>query len=93
MQPEIAYNPATAIEQIATQRWVHLFMHGYEGWAEYRRTGFPNNMVAPDGAAVPNRQIYIETEQFNNTENYNEAVQRQFGGSESLYGNVWWDVN
>lgn len=93
MQPEIAYNPATAIEQIATQRWVHLFMHGYEGWAEYRRTGFPNNMVAPDGAEVPNRQIYIETEQFNNTENYNEAVQRQFGGSESLYGNVWWDVN
>lgn len=93
MQPEIAYNPATAIEQIATQRWVHLFMHGYEGWAEYRRTGYPNNMVAPGGAEVPKRQIYIETEQFNNTENYNEAVQRQFGGSESLYGNVWWDVN
>jgi hypothetical protein len=92
-QSEIAYNPATAIEQIATQRWVHLFMHGYEGWAEYRRTGFPTNMVAPDGAEVPNRQIYIETEQFNNTDNYNEAVQRQFGGSESLYGNVWWDVN
>ena len=93
MQPEIAYNPAKAIEQIATQRWVHLFMHGYEGWAEYRRTGYPNNMVAPGGAEVPKRQIYIETEQFNNTANYNEAVQRQFGGSESLYGNVWWDVN
>lgn len=93
MQPEIAYNPAAAIEQIATQRWVHLFMHGYEGWAEYRRTGYPDNMVAPGGAEVPNRQIYIETEQFNNTDNYNEAVQRQFGGSESLYGNVWWDVN
>lgn len=93
MQPEIAFNSATAIEQIATQRWVHLFMHGYEGWAEYRRTGYPNNMVAPGGAEVPNRQIYIETEQFNNTDNYNEAVQRQFGGSESLYGNLWWDVD
>ncbi|PZX51947.1 SusD/RagB family nutrient-binding outer membrane lipoprotein [Algoriphagus chordae] len=92
-QPEIAYSSDNAIEQIATQRWVHLFMHGYEGWAEYRRTGYPNNMVAPDGADVPNRQIYIETEQFNNTDNYNEAVQRQFGGSESLYGNIWWDVN
>ncbi|SFT38611.1 Starch-binding associating with outer membrane [Algoriphagus locisalis] len=92
-QPEIAYSADMAIEQIATQRWVHLFMHGYEGWAEYRRTGYPNNMVAPGGAEVPNRQIYIETEQFNNTENYNEAVQRQFGGTESLYGKVWWDIN
>ena len=92
-QPEIAYAAAMAMEQIATQRWVHLFMHGYEAWAEYRRTGYPNNMVAPGGAEVPNRQIYIETEQFNNTDNYNEAVQRQFGGAESLYGKLWWDVN
>lgn len=93
MQPEIAYNPANAIGQIATQRWIHLFMHGYEGWAEYRRTGYPDNMVSPGGADVPNRQIYIEAEQFNNTDNYNEAVQRQFGGAESLYGKVWWDAN
>ncbi|MBD8489958.1 SusD/RagB family nutrient-binding outer membrane lipoprotein [Echinicola sp. CAU 1574] len=93
MQADIAYDPARAIEQIATQRWIHLFMHGYEGWAEYRRTGYPDNMVSPGGADVPNRQIYIEAEQFNNTDNYNEAVQRQFGGSESLYGKVWWDAN
>ena len=92
-QSEIKYDPAKAIEQIATQRWIHLYMHGYEGWAEYRRTGYPDNMVAPEGADVPNRQIYIESEQFNNTDNYNEAVQRQFGGSESLYGKVWWDVD
>ncbi len=92
-QPDIAYNPQNALAQIATQRWIHLFMHGYEGWAEYRRTGFPDNMVAPGGANVPNRQIYIEAEQFNNTDNYNQAVQRQFGGEDTLYGRVWWDVN
>jgi hypothetical protein len=90
-QPAVAYNPATAIEQIATQRWIHLFMHGYEAWAEWRRTGFPNDLVAPAGAAVPRRQIYIEAERFNNTRHYNEAVQRQFNGEESLYGRVWWD--
>lgn len=90
-QPGIAYNPATAIEQIATQRWVHLFMHGYEAWAEWRRTGFPNDLVSPAGAAVPRRQIYVEAERFNNTTHYNEAVQRQFGGQESLYGRIWWD--
>jgi hypothetical protein len=90
-QSGVVYDPAIAIEQIATQRYIHLFMHGYEAWAEWRRTGFPNNLVAPGGVNVPRRQIYIEAEQFNNTENYQEAVQRQFGGEESLYGRVWWD--
>ncbi len=91
-QPGISYNPAQAIKQIATQRWIHLFMHGYEAWAEWRRTGYPDNLVEPGGAAVPRRQIYIESEQFNNAKNYTDAVQRQFGGEESLYGRVWWDV-
>ncbi|AHM62204.1 hypothetical protein D770_19775 [Flammeovirgaceae bacterium 311] len=92
-QPEIAYDPANAMEQIGTQRWVHLFMHGYEAWAEWRRTGYPDNMVAPGGTAVPTRLIYPETEQFNNTSSYREAVQRQFGAEEGLYGKVWWDAN
>jgi hypothetical protein len=93
LQPGIAYEAANAIEQIATQRWVHLFMHGYEAWAEWRRTGFPNDLVEPGGVEVPTRQIYVETEQFNNTASYMEAVQRQFGGTETLYGKVWWDAN
>src|SRR5690606_20309450 len=50
-QPGISYNPAQAIKQIATQRWIHLFMHGYEAWAEWRRTGYPDNLVEPGGAA------------------------------------------
>lgn len=90
-QPGIVYDPSTALKQIGTQRWIHLFMHGYEAWAEWRRTGFPDDLVSPGGVAVPRRQIYVESEQFNNTENYNTAVQRQFGGAESLYGRVWWD--
>jgi hypothetical protein len=91
LQAGVAYDPANAIRQIATQRWIHLFMHGYEAWAEWRRTGFPDDLVKPGGVDVPRRQIYIEAEQFNNTENYNSAVQRQFGGEETLYGRVWWD--
>ncbi|MGB8193336.1 MAG: SusD/RagB family nutrient-binding outer membrane lipoprotein [Chitinophagaceae bacterium] len=88
--PEIIYDPAKAMEQIATQRWVHLFMHGYEAWAEWRRTGFPV-LTTPGGKQVPTRQGYPVEEQFNNTANYNEAVQRQFGGKDDLYGKVWWD--
>ncbi|HEY0739926.1 MAG TPA: SusD/RagB family nutrient-binding outer membrane lipoprotein [Chryseosolibacter sp.] len=90
-QPGVAYDPANAIQQIATQRWIHLFMNGYEGWAEWRRTGFPDDLVKPQGTEVPRRLIYIESEKFNNTDNYTSAVQRQFSGEDGLYGRVWWD--
>ncbi|MEH6706113.1 SusD/RagB family nutrient-binding outer membrane lipoprotein [Galbibacter orientalis] len=91
MEPGIAFNDAIGIEQIATQRWVHLFMFGYEAWAEWRRTGFPNMMVSPNGAAVPARLSYPDNEAFNNEVNYNEALDRQFGGEDSIYGQLWWD--
>ena len=56
--PGIPYDPANAMKQIAMQRYVHLFMHGYEAWAEWRRTGYPDNLVSPGGKAVPLRHSY-----------------------------------
>lgn len=91
-QPEVVFDPLNAMEQIATQRYVHLFLHGYEGWAEWRRTGYPN-LVPSNGNDVPTRQSYTSDEAFNNTENYEEAVQRQFGGNDGLYELIWWDAN
>jgi len=87
----VTYNPARAIEQISTQRYVHLFMHGYEAWAEWRRTGYPNNLVMPTGRAVPTRLGYPDNEAFNNATNYQAAIQRQFSGANTQYGKVWWD--
>lgn len=92
LEPTVHYTPASAMEQIANQRYIHLFMHGYEAWAEWRRTGFPDNLVAPGGKPVPRRQAYPANEQFNNEGNYNEAVQRQFDGLDDLAGRVWWDA-
>jgi len=89
--PEVAYDPARALGQIAVQRYVHLFMHGYEAWAEWRRTGYPNNLVTPGGKAVPTRLGYPDNEAFNNKANYEAAIQRQFSGTNTLYGKVWWD--
>lgn len=90
-QAEISYNPANGLQQIATQRWIHLFMFGYEGWAEWRRTGFPNNLVEPNGVAIPTRLAYPDNEVFNNESNYKEAVDRQFGGEDLIHGTLWWD--
>lgn len=92
-QPEVAYDADEAIARIANQRYVHLFMHGYQAWAEYRRTGYPEGMVEPQGRAVPLRLSYTSDESFNNTENYEAAVDRQFGGENTLYGRLWWDVD
>ncbi|MBA9079356.1 MULTISPECIES: SusD/RagB family nutrient-binding outer membrane lipoprotein [Rufibacter] len=89
-KPEVQYNAATALQQIGTQRWIHLFMHGYEGWAEWRRTGYPNNFTTSGGNNVPTRQMYPSDEVFLNGLNYNAAVQRLNGG-DTLYGKVWWD--
>lgn len=92
-QPDIVYDAGNAVEQISTQRYIHLFMHGYQAWAEWRRTGYPDNLVQPNGNAVPLRQSYTSDEALNNTENYEEAIQRQFGGQNSIYGRLWWDQN
>lgn len=92
-QPSVQYDPSNGIEMIANQRYIHLYMHGYEAWAEWRRTGYPDNMVTPQGNDVPLRQSYTSDEALNNTANYNEAVQRQFNGNNSIYGRLWWDVN
>ena len=91
-QPGVAYDASNGLEQIVTQRYVHLFMHGYQAWALYRRTGYPDIMESPQGREVPLRQAYTSDEALNNTENYEEAVKRQFNGENNLYGRLWWDV-
>lgn len=91
-QPDISFNPATAIKQIATQRYVHLFMNGYEAWSEWRRLGYPNTLNKPKGREVPLRLIYSSEEELNNTENYNAAVEMLDNGN-SQYSRVWWDVD
>ena len=49
-------------------------------------------MESPQGRDVPLRQAYTSDEALNNTENYEEAVKRQFNGENNLYGRLWWDV-
>lgn len=91
---DVAYNSANAIKQIAYQRWVHLFLNGYEGWAEWRRTGFPL-LTAPAGAnggQIPRREGYPTQEPNINKANYDAAVAAfPYGGTDGLNTRVWWD--
>ena len=97
-QPAIAYNAATGLEQIITQKWVALLNQGFEAYAEYRRTGFPalnpipntNGESETGGTTVPVRVQYPAEEQTLNRIEYNAAVARQ--GPDLPTTRVWWDV-
>jgi hypothetical protein len=92
--PAVAYDPANALKLIATQKWIHLFLHGYEGWAEWRRTGYPLLVAAPgaNGDRIPRREAYPLQEASNNTENYKAAIASfPYGGADDLNTRVWWD--
>jgi len=92
--PAVAYTPASSIEKILTQKWVHLYLNGSEAWAEWRRTGYPVLTPAPDYQssqnAIPRRQAYPVSDATNNKANYDAAV-TSLGGPDNLYTRIWWD--
>jgi hypothetical protein len=93
-QPNIVYNPATAIQQIITQKWVANYEgYGYEMWADWRRTGFPVLSPSPApqniGGQIPRRQVYTTNEVSLNKANYTEVISIQ--GPDELNTRIWWD--
>jgi hypothetical protein len=91
-QASVAYTPATAMEKIGTQKWIALYLNGYEAWAEWRRIGYPVLSPAPaslNPGGIPRRQAYPSFEATLNSTNYNEAVSRL--GEDDLDSRVWWD--
>ncbi len=91
-QPEVAYSGTTAekLEKIALQKWLSLYMVGYEAWFEWRRTGFPEIVVGTQGPGfIARRALYPADETRINIDNYNEAV--KWLGTDELKTHVWWD--
>lgn len=89
-----AYNaPGTSpIQQIVTQKWIANIINGYEGWVDYRRTGFPEfkpvSASLNDGL-IPVRLPYPAEEEALNAENYQQAASATNGNS--INSPVWWD--
>lgn len=92
---EVAFDPARALEQIITQKWIAIFPNGYEAWAEWRRTGFPvlapgQNALTPN-QQIPRRQAYGTAEANLNKDNHAAALANQGFAADDLTGRVWWD--
>ena len=80
------------IKQIITQKWIGNVINGYEGWTEWRRTGFPDFLPVQgslNDGIIPVRMPYPSEEEALNAENYNVAAQATNGNS--INANVWWD--
>lgn len=88
----------TNLERIITQKWLANFLISPEGWAEFRRTGypklFPTTRNSNSGTIDTQKQIrrmpYPQTLYNNNREAVEEAV-RLLGGGDNGGTKLWWD--
>lgn len=94
LQPSVAYNSATAVQQIITQKWMTNYMgYGNEAWCDWRRTGFPTltptQYAQNIGKQIPVRQCYSNDEPSLNLKNYQDVIAIQ--GPDELNTKIWWN--
>ncbi len=91
-QDGVAYTGSATnkLNKIWLQKWISLYLVGYEAWYEWRRTGYPEIPVGPIGPGyVPRRALYPADETRINEQHYKEAI--QWLGADDLKSRVWWD--
>lgn len=85
-------------QQIGTQKWLAIYPDGMEGWAEYRRSGFPvmYPVAQSDNADLPlgtfiKRLPYPSAEAASNAAEL-EKGRKLLGGPDNAATRLWWDV-
>lgn len=81
-------------EKIITQKYISTFFQHYQGWAEFRRTGYPTVWIGSDAGVtngqIPRRLTYPNDEYLKNEANVKAAADRM--GGDELLTRVWWDA-
>lgn len=91
-QSGVSLSSGNPLVKIATQKWISLFYHSMESWADWRRSGLPALKAGPsnlNGDRIPSRFMYPLSEQALNSANLNAAISRQ--GADDINTKVWWD--
>lgn len=91
------------LAQLMEQKWLSLFMQGFESWCDYRRTGLPALAIGPDVSneyILPTRMLYSSASISNNSSNYEEqigfmrrtypVVSLSSAGGDNMKTPVWW---
>lgn len=92
-----AANDEVKLERIITQKWIANFPLGFEGWADFRRTGYPEIFPVVDnlsgGVIDTKRQArrlpFPLTEKQGNSANVTEAIS-MLGGPDTGATDLWW---
>jgi hypothetical protein len=96
-------NPGTDfesnLERIIVQKWLAMYPDGPEGWAEFRRTGYPkqflvitnsSNGAVPAGTYV--RRIPYPQSEYNNNSAGVQTGTAKLGGADNGGTKLWWDA-
>jgi len=88
----------TNLERIITQKWIAMYPDGPEGWAEFRRTGYPklfpvvnNSSNGTINTAVQIRRIPYPQSEYNNNAAGVQSGVSALGGPDGGGTKVWWD--
>ncbi|MFT4203164.1 MAG: SusD/RagB family nutrient-binding outer membrane lipoprotein [Chitinophagaceae bacterium] len=86
-------------KQIGTQKWLAVFPDGWEAWAEFRRTGYPDmyDLISSDNTDLPvgtfiKRLTYPATEATSNEAGLATGI-TLLGGQDKASVQLWWDVD
>lgn len=94
-QAAVQWNAAEWEELLGYQKWVALFIQGYEAWAEWRRLDYPTLTVPEDplnpSGGIPVRNMYPAAEANLNKANYDAGVVL-LGGPDRDDTRLWWDT-
>jgi hypothetical protein len=99
---KIAWNGSGAfeenLERIITQKWIALYPDGPEGWAEFRRTGYPkllpvvnNNSNGTIDTNIQVRRIPYPQSEYNNNGAGVQVGISKLGGQDTGGTKLWWD--
>jgi hypothetical protein len=86
-----SYNAANWKESIGTQKWISLYMNGFEAWNEWRRLDYPILSVpaAAEITTIPVRLPYVLSE----TQTNSVQLDAVTSDPADMKTKVYWDVN
>ena len=91
------------LEKIITQKYLAIYPNGIEAWTEWRRTGYPRQIIVAENVTNSDvetgngvkggvRRIPFPKDEYdNNLENVQDAINKYLGGQDKANINVWWD--
>lgn len=85
------------LERIMVQKWLGNFPNGWETWADFRRTGYPNffpvvDNMSTDGVTSSRgmRRLPFPQSEFNTNEANVKAAVQMLGGPDTGATDLWW---